>query len=83
MLGTLLLAMMVITPTDQTVQAAKGTKLEVNHSEREIVDIKQGEQALSMHSRSVRGGRRARLTTRSPCRNGWRSTTAASDRRSR
>ena len=60
--------MMVITPTDQTVQVAKGTKLdvnnfagdvnikvwdkdavrvEVNHSDREAVDIKQGEQTLT------------------------------------
>ena len=77
MLGTLLLAMMVIIPTDQTVQVTKGTKLdvnnfagdvnikawdkdavrvEVNHSDREIVDIKQGEQTLTVRSRSVRGG---------------------------
>ena len=73
----LLVAMMAVTPTDQTVQVAKGTKLEVNnfagdvniktwdkdavrvevnHSDREIVDIKQGEQTLSVRSRSVRGG---------------------------
>src|SRR5258707_13150423 len=31
MLGTLLVAMMAITPTDQTVQVAKGTKLDVNN----------------------------------------------------
>src|SRR3954465_6435458 len=31
MLGTLLLALMAITPTAQTVQVAKGTKLEVNN----------------------------------------------------
>jgi DUF4097 and DUF4098 domain-containing protein YvlB len=31
MLGTLLLALMAITPTDQTVQVAKGTKLDVNN----------------------------------------------------
>ncbi len=68
---------MVVTATDQTVQVAKGTKLdvnnfagdvnvkvwdkdavrvEVNHSDRETVDIKQGEQALTVRSRSVRGG---------------------------
>ena len=73
----LLVAMMAVTPTNQTVQVAKGTKLEVNnfagdvniktwdkdavrvevnHSDREIVDIKQGEQTLSVRSRSVRGG---------------------------
>ncbi|HEY6210637.1 MAG TPA: DUF4097 family beta strand repeat-containing protein [Vicinamibacterales bacterium] len=63
--------------TDQTVNVAKGTKLdvnnfagdvniktwdkdavrvEVNHSDREVVDIKQGEQTLTIRSRSVRGG---------------------------
>src|SRR5471032_1077428 len=78
MVGTLLLALMVITPTDQTVQVAKGTKLdvnnfagdvnikvwdkdavrvEVNNSDRETVDIKQGEQTLTIRSRSLRGGR--------------------------
>ena len=57
--------MAIITPTDQTVQVAKGTKLDVNnfagdvivkvwdkdavrvevtHSDREAVDIKQGDQ---------------------------------------
>ena len=62
MLGTLLLAM-AVTATDQTVNVAKGTKLDVNnfagdvlvkvwdrdavrvevtHSDREAVDIKQG-----------------------------------------
>ena len=72
-----ILAMMIITPTDQTVQVAKGTKLdinnfagdvaikvwdkdavrvEVNHSDREVVDIKPGEQTLTIRSRSVRGG---------------------------
>jgi DUF4097 and DUF4098 domain-containing protein YvlB len=69
---------MAITPTDQTVQVAKGTKLdinnfagdvnikvwdkdavrvEVNNSDRETVDIKQGDQTLSVRSRSLRGGR--------------------------
>ena len=78
MLGTLLLALMAITPTDQTVQVAKGTKLdvnnfagdvnikvwdkdavrvEVNNSDREVVDIRQGEQAVTIRARSVRGGR--------------------------
>src|SRR5215212_7781348 len=72
-----ILALMVITQTDQTVQVAKGTKLdinnfagdvaikvwdkdavrvEVNHSDREVVDIKPGDQTLSIRSRSVRGG---------------------------
>ena len=77
MLAIIVVAMMVITPTDQTVQVAKGTKLdmnnfagdvnikvwdkdavrvEVNHSDRETVDIKQGEQTLTVRSRSLRGG---------------------------
>src|SRR6266550_554272 len=77
MLGTFLLALMIITPTDQTVPVAKGTKLdvnnfagdvaikvwdkdavrvEVNHSDREVVDIKPGDQTLTIRSRSVRGG---------------------------
>jgi DUF4097 and DUF4098 domain-containing protein YvlB len=76
MLGTLLLAL-AVAATDQTVNVAKGTKLDVNnfagdvivkvwdkdavrvevmHSDRESVDIKQGEQTLSVRSRSVRGG---------------------------
>jgi DUF4097 and DUF4098 domain-containing protein YvlB len=78
MVGTFLLALMVITPTDQTVQTPKGTKLdvnnfagdvnikvwdkdavrvEVNNSDRETVDIKQGEQTVTVRSRSLRGGR--------------------------
>ena len=78
MLGTLLVALMAITPTDQTVQVAKGTKLdvhnfagdvsikvwdkdavrvEVNNSDRETVDIRQGEQTVTIRSRSLRGGR--------------------------
>jgi DUF4097 and DUF4098 domain-containing protein YvlB len=77
MVGTLLLAMMVVTATDQTVPVTKGTRLdvnnfagdvvvkvwdkdavriEVNHSDREVVDIKPGEQTLTVRSRSVRGG---------------------------
>jgi DUF4097 and DUF4098 domain-containing protein YvlB len=77
MLGSLLLALMVVTPTDQTVPVTKGTKLDVNnfagdvivkvwdkdavrvecnHSDREVVDIKPGDQTLSVRSRSVRGG---------------------------
>jgi len=78
MVGTFLLALMVITPTDQTVQTPKGTKLdvnnfagdvnikvwdkdavrvEVNNSDRETVDIKQGDQTVTVRSRSLRGGR--------------------------
>lgn len=77
MIAELIVAMMVLTPTDQTVNVAKGTKLdvnnfagdinikvwdkdavrvEVNHSDREAVDIKPGEQTLSIRSRSLRGG---------------------------
>jgi DUF4097 and DUF4098 domain-containing protein YvlB len=76
MLGEALLALMIITPTDQTVQVAKGTKLdihnfsgdvnvkvwdkdavrvEVSHSDRETIDIKQTEQALTIRSRSRMG----------------------------
>lgn len=76
MLGTVL-ALMVIAATDQTVQVAKGTKLDINNfagdvnikvwdkdavrvevsnSDREKVDIKQGEQTLTIRSRSLRGG---------------------------
>jgi hypothetical protein len=76
MLGHLLLAM-ALTTTDQTVNVAKGVKLDVNnfagdvsikvwdrdavrvtvnHSDREVVDIKPGEQTLTVRSRSVRGG---------------------------
>ena len=72
-----LLALMVMTPTDQTVPVAKGTKLDINnfagdvaikvwdkdavrievdHSDREIVDIKPGDQTLTVRSRSARGG---------------------------
>jgi DUF4097 and DUF4098 domain-containing protein YvlB len=79
MLGTLMvMAMMAITPTDQTVQVTKGMKLdinnfagdvnikawdkdavrvEVNNSDREVVDINKGEQTVTIRSRSVRGGR--------------------------
>src|SRR5213595_3275773 len=57
MLATLLLAVMAITPTDQTVQVAKGTKVEVNNSDREVVDITKGEQSVTIRSRAVRGGR--------------------------
>src|SRR5436309_2205768 len=68
---------MALATTDQTVNVAKGVKLdinnfagdvaikvwdkdavrvEVNHSDREVVDVKQGEQTLTIRSRSVRGG---------------------------
>ena len=78
LVSALLLALMVLTPTDQTVQVAKGTKLdvnnfagdvnvkvwdkdavrvEVNNSDRETVDIKPGDQTLTIRSRSLRGGR--------------------------
>jgi len=98
MLGQIILAMAIITPTDQTVQVAKGTKLDVNnfagdvsikvwdkdavrveatHSDREIIDIKPGDQVLTIRSRSVRGGPPRRSTTRSACRNGWPSASAA------
>ncbi len=81
MLGTLLLALMAITPTDQTVQVAKGTKLdvnnfagdvnikvwdkdavrvEVNNSDRETVDIKQG-RADADHSLALAARRPAPL----------------------
>ena len=91
--------MMAITPTDQTVQVAKGTKLdvnnfagdvnikvwdkdavrvEVNHSDRETVDIKQGDQtADGAVAIDCAAAVRARSTTRSPCRRGWRSPSPA------
>ena len=77
MLAEIILAMAALVPTDQTVNVAKGTKLDVNnfagdvivkvwdkdavrveatHSDRETVDIKQGEQVLTIRSRSTRGG---------------------------
>ena len=77
MLGAIILGMAVIVPTDQTVQVAKGTKLdvnnfagdvivktwdkdsvrvEVNHSDRETIDIKQADQSLTVRGRSTRGG---------------------------
>jgi len=70
MLG-LILATMILAPTDQTLQVSKGTKLdvnnfagdvnvkvwdrdavriEVNHSDREIVDIKQAEQSVTVRT---------------------------------
>src|SRR5260221_3717163 len=77
MLAEIVFAMAVLTPTDQTLNVTKGTKLdinnfagdvnvkvwnrdavrvEVNHSDREVVDIKQNEQTVTVRSRSVRGG---------------------------
>jgi DUF4097 and DUF4098 domain-containing protein YvlB len=77
MLAEIILAMAAVVPTDQTVNVAKGTKLDVNnfagdvivkvwdrdavrveatHSDRETVDIKQGEQVLTIRARSTRGG---------------------------
>jgi len=73
MLGHALLALMVITQTDQTVQVRKGTSLdisdfagqvvikvwerdavrvEVQHSDRETVDIRPGDQRLVVRGRS-------------------------------
>jgi DUF4097 and DUF4098 domain-containing protein YvlB len=37
MLGTLLVAMMAITPTDQTVPVAKGTKLDINNFAGDVI----------------------------------------------
>jgi DUF4097 and DUF4098 domain-containing protein YvlB len=37
MVGTFLLALMVITPTDQTVQVAKGTKLDINNFAGDVI----------------------------------------------
>jgi DUF4097 and DUF4098 domain-containing protein YvlB len=77
MVGILVLALMAVTSTDQTLPVTKGTKLDVNnfagdvvikvwdkdavrvevtHSDRESVDIKQADQTVSIRSRSVRGG---------------------------
>ena len=77
MIAELILAMAAVVPTDQTVNVAKGVKLDVNnfagdvivkvwdrdavrveatHTDRETVDIKQGEQVLTVRARSTRGG---------------------------
>jgi DUF4097 and DUF4098 domain-containing protein YvlB len=77
MVAEIILAMAALVPTDQTMNVARGTKLDVNnfagdvnikvwdrdavrveatHSDRETVDIKQGEQVLTVRSRSTRGG---------------------------
>jgi len=37
MVGTLLVAMLAITPTDQTVQVAKGTKLDINNFAGDVI----------------------------------------------
>src|SRR5215813_2018085 len=76
MIAELLLTLALV-PIDQTVNVAKGTKLDVNnfagdvqvkvwdrdavrveatHSDRETIDIKPGDQVLSIRSRSTRGG---------------------------
>jgi DUF4097 and DUF4098 domain-containing protein YvlB len=78
MIATLLLAMMTVTPLDQTVQVARGTKLDVNNfagdvsikvwdkdavrveanpTDRESIDIRNGDQVLTIRSHSLRGGR--------------------------
>jgi Putative adhesin len=80
MVAELLFAMMALTPTDQTVNVAKGTKLDVNnfagdvnvkvwdrdavrvevtHSDRETIDIRQEEQMLRVRGRSNRGPMRS------------------------
>jgi DUF4097 and DUF4098 domain-containing protein YvlB len=77
MLAAVVLSMMVLAPTDQTVPVTKGTKLEVNnfagdvnvkvwdkdavrvevnHSDRETVDIRQEEGVVRVRGRSTRGG---------------------------
>ena len=77
MIAELILAVAAVVPTDQTVNVAKGTKLDVNnfagdvivkvwdrdavrveatHTDRETIDIKQGEQVLTVRARSTRGG---------------------------
>jgi hypothetical protein len=77
MFASILLAAMVLVPTDQTVPVAKGTRLditnfagdvnvkvwdkdavrvEVSHSDRETVDIKQLEGVLRIRGSSARGG---------------------------
>src|SRR5919197_3106353 len=77
MLAEIVLSMMAMTTTDQTVPVAKGTKLEVHnfagdvdvkvwdrdsvrvqvtHSDREAIDIKQDEQILRIRGKSLRGG---------------------------
>lgn len=76
MLGHALLALMILTPTDQTVQVARGTRLEINnfagdvivnvwdrdavrvqatHSDRETVDVRQGDQVVTIRSHSRMG----------------------------
>src|SRR5919198_169286 len=77
MLAEIVFSMMAMTTTDQTVQVAKGTKLDVTnfagdvnvkvwdrdsvrvqvtHSDREAIDIKQDEQTLRIRGKSLRGG---------------------------
>jgi DUF4097 and DUF4098 domain-containing protein YvlB len=80
MVAEILFSMMALTPTDQTVSVAKGTKLdvsnfagdvnikvwdrdavrvEVTHSDRETIDIRQEEQILRVRGRSNRGPMRS------------------------
>jgi len=77
MVAAIVMSMMVLTPTDQTVNVAKGVKLditnfagdvnikvwdrdavrvEVNHSDRETIEVRQDDQVLRVRGRSVRGG---------------------------
>ena len=77
MIAAIVMSMMVLTPTDQTVNVAKGVKLditnfagdvnikvwdrdavrvEVNHSDRETIEVRQDDQVLRVRGRSVRGG---------------------------
>src|SRR5581483_3847870 len=80
MVGAVLLALMAVTQTDQTVPVQKGTRLDVsnfagevaikawdkdavrvqvNHSDRETIDIKQGDQVVTIRSHQVRGAPRS------------------------
>src|SRR5580700_5106323 len=78
MIASLLLALLAITPFDQTVQVTRGTKLDVsnfagdvsikvwdkdsvrveaNPSDREAIDVRSGDQVVTVRSHSLRGGR--------------------------
>src|ERR1700674_2791931 len=80
MLGYVLLALMAITQTDQTVPVQKGTRLDISnfagevaikvwdrdavrvqvqHSDRETVDIRPGDQRLVIRARSRTGSARS------------------------
>ncbi|HZT76548.1 MAG TPA: DUF4097 family beta strand repeat-containing protein [Vicinamibacterales bacterium] len=77
MVAAIVFSMMALTPTDQTVNVTKGTKLEVNnfagdvnvkawdrdavrveveHSDRETVDIRNEDGVVHVRGRSTRGG---------------------------